>query len=236
MDQSMTRQPRASLETFSLLSHGDRINGFIYLASGDKPHPLVIFLHGSPGYERNGDLAQVVRRAGYNAIMMDYRGNWGSAGIYSHAHGLEDATALLQWLRTPATIAKYHLDPSRIAIVGHSFGGWLALMSAAHEPVTTCVAGFATLDVGWAGRLIAADPKLKEEYAQAFRDWADPAGGPIRAKPGDLVQELIDNAGTWDYVSQAPSLKGESLCRAIPLSRGNKSNPSKWLKAKATSL
>ncbi len=69
----------------------------------------------------------------------------------------------------------------------------------------------AALDVGWAGRLIAADPKLKEEYAQAFRDWADPAGGPIRAKPGDLVQELIDNAGTWDYVSQAPSLKDRSV-------------------------
>jgi uncharacterized protein len=41
-----------------ILSHGARINGLMYLAAGSGPHPIVIFLHGYPGNERNLDLAQ----------------------------------------------------------------------------------------------------------------------------------------------------------------------------------
>jgi hypothetical protein len=34
-------------------------------------------LHGFPGNERNFDVAQALRRAGYAALVFHYRGSWG---------------------------------------------------------------------------------------------------------------------------------------------------------------
>src|SRR6478735_9135007 len=117
--------PPASMEEIAISSDGARINGLIYLAAGAGVHPVVVFLHGYPGNERNLDLAQAVRRAGYHALYLDYRGMWGSGGTFSFANGLEDAATILAWVRTPEVAAKYHIDSRRIAVVGHSFGGWL---------------------------------------------------------------------------------------------------------------
>jgi len=41
-----------------LMSSGKRLNGIIYLAQGQGPHPTVLLLHGLPGNERNLDLTQ----------------------------------------------------------------------------------------------------------------------------------------------------------------------------------
>ena len=81
-DPAPALRPPASMEELAILSHSARINGLMYIAAGSGPHPIVIFLHGYPGNERNLDLAQAVRRAGYNAIFVDYRGVFGSGGTF----------------------------------------------------------------------------------------------------------------------------------------------------------
>ena len=65
--------PTQNLETV-MDSHGSRIMGVFLLASGTQPHPTVILLHGFPGYEQNIDLAQSLRRDGWNVLAMHYRG------------------------------------------------------------------------------------------------------------------------------------------------------------------
>ena len=67
-DPSPGIQPPASMQEVAIQSHGSRMNGIVYLAAGAGNHPLVIFFHGYPGNERNLDLAQAVRRAGYQAL------------------------------------------------------------------------------------------------------------------------------------------------------------------------
>src|ERR1051326_5127486 len=131
----------ASMDELAIQSHGARMNGLVYLAAGAGPHPVVVFLHGYPGNEKNLDLAQAVRRAGFDALYFDYRGMWGSGGTFSFAHGLEDAQTALAWVH--ANAAKYHFDTRHITIVGHSFGGWVALLTAPHEPPSTCVVAMA---------------------------------------------------------------------------------------------
>src|ERR1700722_20640859 len=151
-DPSAKLRPPASMDELHIQSHGARINGLIYRAAGSGPHPIVVFLHGTPGNERNLDLAQAVRRAGYHAVYFDYRGDFGSGGSYSYSHGLEDTAAILAWVHAPENIAKYQLDSTRIALVGHSDGGFFALMNVEHEPAGVCVAGLAASNTGWAGR------------------------------------------------------------------------------------
>ena len=94
-DPSPGMQPPASMEEVAIQSHGSRMNGIVYMAAGAGAHPLVIFFHGYPGNERNLDLAQAVRRAGYQALYVDFRGMWGSGGTFSFANGLEDARTIL---------------------------------------------------------------------------------------------------------------------------------------------
>jgi uncharacterized protein len=91
-------------------------------------------MHGFPGYEQNLDIAQALRRAGWNAMAVHYRGSWGVKGDFSFAHVLEDADAEVAFLRDPATVAKFHIDPQKIVLVGHSMGGFAVASAGAHDP------------------------------------------------------------------------------------------------------
>src|SRR4051812_26200803 len=70
-------------ETFQIPSHGAKLNALLYIADGPGPHPAVVLLHGFPGNERNLDLAQDIRRAGWDVLYFNYRGAWGSPGDFS---------------------------------------------------------------------------------------------------------------------------------------------------------
>ncbi len=114
-------------------SHGKLINGLLYSPSGAGPHPTLVLCHGLPGNEKNLDLAQAVRRAGWNTVTFNYRGSWGSPGVFRFAQTLEDADAVLAYLREPAISEKLGIDVRRIAILGHSMGGWVAAKTASHD-------------------------------------------------------------------------------------------------------
>ena len=68
----------ARMEVIHVPSGGVQINGVVYVASGERPHPAFVFFHGLPGNEKNLDLAQAVRRAGWTVVTVNYRGSWGS--------------------------------------------------------------------------------------------------------------------------------------------------------------
>ena len=159
--------PPASMDELAIPSHGARLNGFIYRAAGAGAHPTVLFLHGYPGNERNLDLAQAVRRAGYNALYIDYRGNWGSGGAFAPGNALEDVASTLAWARDPANATKYGIDPAQLSLVGHSFGGWLTLMTASRDPGLRCAVAMAAWNLGWAADRFASHP----DEEKSLRDY-----------------------------------------------------------------
>jgi pimeloyl-ACP methyl ester carboxylesterase len=203
--------PPAAMAEVRISSHGSRMNGLVYLAAGPGLHPVVLFLHGFPGNEKNLDLAQAVRRAGYHAVYFNYRGTWGSGGEFSFSHALEDVAAVLAWARAPETAAKYRFDTRRFALVGHSFGGWLAFMTAGIEPPSVCVAGLAAWNVGAAAQRFPAHPDERTAALDDFRVTADPDGGPVRASAQDLLDAMIAHATVWDYLGQAPVIGNRAI-------------------------
>ena len=110
--------------------------GILQRPHGDaeERHPLVLLCHGFPGNEQNRDLAAALRNAGACAAFFHYRGCWGSGGDYRLAHLPEDGMTMLQHILNNAE--KYHVDPERVYLVGHSMGGFCVMnMLAQGTPV-----------------------------------------------------------------------------------------------------
>jgi len=181
-------------------SHGVDMDATLYLAGGAGPHGTVLLLHGLPGYENNVDLAQSIRRAGWNVLLFHYRGSWGTAGMFSQLSAIEDTAEAVRFLRDPAIAAKYRGDPQRLVVVGHSMGGFLAGYEASHDSGIAAVAMIAAVNLG----KINADPKEREIRVKRWETQLHPIRG---ASAAELFAEAAGHAKDWDYVKWADALR-----------------------------
>jgi uncharacterized protein len=203
-DPPVDKAHPAAMESFQIPSHGQPMNAIAYLASGAGPHPVVIVLHGFPGNEKNLDIAQAIRRAGWNAIFFNYRGSWGTPGVFSFANAIEDTQAAITWLREPANAAKLHIDSKRIVLVGHSMGGFMAAYAGSHDPA---ILGMALLSAAnfhdWAG----GDLKPEQEAANRVRLVKSIADNDILPLAGctaeSLADEMLSHRNPWNFVDYA---------------------------------
>lgn len=136
-----------------------RMTGFILNANGKGPHPTFVLLHGLPGNEKNLDLAQSMRRAGFNILFFHYRGAWGSEGNYSFQSLHKDVLAAIKFLRNNAQ--EYRVDKSRISVIGHSFGGYAALRVGAEEKKLSCVVALSAANPATIARSKRADASFE---------------------------------------------------------------------------
>jgi acetyl esterase/lipase len=96
--------------------------------SGDRVvRPVVLWIHGGAlifGSRENIRTAQLQRYidAGYAVVSIDYR----LAPETKLPEILDDVTDAYAWVRTKGP-GLFQLDPDRIAVVGHSAGGYLTL-------------------------------------------------------------------------------------------------------------
>jgi diadenosine tetraphosphate (Ap4A) HIT family hydrolase/pimeloyl-ACP methyl ester carboxylesterase len=163
--ETADRDHPAAMAAFQLPSHGSNLNAVLYTASGAGPHPTMLLLHGFPGNEQSLDLAQAVRRAGWNVLTLHYRGSWGSGGTFSFAHAAEDAAAALAFLRTPAVAQLHGVDPARIVVAGHSMGGMMAARAAADDRGVIGAVLIDPWDIAGTGRAFA-DPQAKRAFVE----------------------------------------------------------------------
>jgi uncharacterized protein len=193
----------AAMTVLHIPSHGVLINGLVYSPAGKGPHPTLVICHGLPGNEKNLDLAQAVRRAGWNAVTFNYRGSWGSPGPFRFAQNLQDADAVLSYLRNPENALKLGVDPTRIAIAGHSMGGWVVAHTAAHDHA---LIGAILISMGDMG-LVGARPQ-----AQAVAIMADDMETLSDVTAESMVAELKAHAkefvvaGTAEGLARIPVL------------------------------
>jgi len=183
---------------------GLKVNGIVYVAAGAGPHPTLVLFHGLPGNERNLDLAQAVRRAGWNVVAINYRGSWGSPGAFSFAQNLEDARAALAFARDPANAGPLQIDTRRIAIAGHSMGGWVTAETLAVEPE---VLGGLTISAGDMGQL---GQLARQNRSQAVALMADNRES-LNATAEAMADEVAAHADAWTFATLAPKLKDRRL-------------------------
>jgi len=193
----------ASQLDFALPTKGVKINAVFFSAAGVGPHPTVLLLHGLPGNEQNLDLARAMQREGWNVLTLHYRGSWGSAGQYSFAHCLEDAAAALAWLRDPNTAAASGIDATKLVVIGHSLGGFVAAYTGAHDPDVMATGLISAANLG--GGMGALN------HAMAVKVIDDNIGTSagmhtLNASPDALADEVTRNAKDWDFVNWGDAL------------------------------
>lgn len=188
-------------------SDGAKLNGMMYLASGAGPHPTAILLHGFPGVERNLDVAQAIRRAGWNVLYFHYRGSWGSAGSYSQQHTVEDALVALEFLRSKGA-TDYRVDPEMIALIGHSMGGACAFAAAIQEPSIHYIASLAGVNWERWASLKQNDPTAFENLAATL----DANSAPLPGFNGrKFLDEVIENHERYDVKPNAEILAARKM-------------------------
>ncbi|HJQ18946.1 MAG TPA: alpha/beta fold hydrolase [Gemmatimonadaceae bacterium] len=186
------------MEVLHIPSGGVKINGVAYIAPGAGAHPTFVFFHGLPGNEKNLDLAQAVRRAGWNAITVNYRGSWGSPGEFRFANNLEDADAVLAFVEDSANARSLGIDPKRLVIAGHSMGGWVTVHTAAHHPELLGAILISAADMGHEG---SAYPR-----ADLVKFMADDMESLAGVTAEGMADEIITNGGQWTFDRAVPGL------------------------------
>jgi uncharacterized protein len=196
----------ASMDYVRIPSHGALLNGVLYTASGAGSHPGVVLLHGFPGNEQNLDLAQAMRREGFNVLTLHYRGSWGSPGDFSFTHAVEDADAAVGFMS--ANAAKYLTDPARIFVAGHSMGGWLAASATEHAPGVAGLVMISAWDIGAQGPHFRDPAFRKKQAAGDFGENVIPLSGTSAEA---LMLEAAANASKWEFVDYAGKLKSRPV-------------------------
>jgi len=203
-DPRPDKQFPPGLSVLTIPSNGSDMDAFLYLAAGSSPHGTVLLLHGLPGYEINEDLAQSIRRAGWNVLIFNYRGTWSSTGNFSQSSAIEDTAVVVSFLRDSANRSKYRIDPRRLVIIGHSFGGFLAGYVGSHDPDITAIGMISATNLG----RIHIDPKERDTRLKRWQTQLHPVHG---ATASDLFAEAERHAKEWDYVEWAGALRTRPL-------------------------
>jgi len=198
-------------------SHGVGMNALLFEASGKGPHRTVILTHGLPGNERNLDLAQAIRRAGWDVLTFTYRGAWGSPGDFSIGNAMEDTRAALDFARSPEG-AKYGIDGRHIVLAGHSMGGATAAMTAAGAEGLD---GLILIDAWNIAGGTSKGAVSRDEMIQAFDDFGNSLHG---ASPESVADEVIARRSEWDLRTAASRLTSFPILTVTAKYGGAKEN------------
>ena len=183
-------------------SHDVMLSGFMLGANGKGPHPTALLLHGFPGNEKNLDLAQSLRRAGYNVLFFHYRGAWGSQGDYTIAGQVDDVAAVLDYVRVNAIPLR--VDSQRLSIIGHSLGGFTAIRAASRNKEISCVVGLAAANLG-------GFANLSDEEKQGFSAYTDQLFMLNNFSGAIALAEIQENAEAFNLRNLAASFDGRSV-------------------------
>lgn len=144
--------------------------------------PAVIWLHGGPGGEHRREYAphlQYLVSRGYVALALNYRGSAGYGRKFLDAdnrrHGYEDVDDVIdaaEWLA-----GKDFVDPKKIAVVGRSYGGFLALAtmaSLARSPETFAAGVDLFGPSNWVSALTELPPEARVFLPALYAEMGDP--------------------------------------------------------------
>lgn len=172
----------------------------VHVPNGSGPFPAAILVHGG-GFDGGSKSTNVhplfepLANAGFAWFSIDYR-------LAPQAHfpqAIADVESAIKWVKAHAP--EYHVDVSKIALVGESAGGLLVNYAGTHETTATKVAAvvdfYGPVDYGKLAQLRRKHP---ERFNMATIDRHAANGGGIHF----FGAEQLDQAGLAKLYALAP--------------------------------
>jgi len=202
MDAPKDDEDRPSIEHITMQSEDQRMLGVLFKPSGKGPHPVAIILHGFPGHDRNLDIAHMLRRGGIASVIFHYRGAWGSQGTFTFDGMVKDVITAIDHLETISE--DLDLDMDDLTLIGHSMGGWAAMMAASIDERVRNVGYLAGFNLGLAGSFVSEDTGARKMVESKFRELSVPFN--VDSVEG-LIEEIIERSDEQNLL-----LKCSQLC------------------------
>ena len=192
---------------------GDLVHGWLVLPEGEGPFPTYLKVHGGPNWlylDTWWTDVQALLDHGYAVAMVNYRGSIGYGRRFrDHIIGnigfpeVEDVLAGLDDL-----VARGVAEPTRVAIGGWSWGGYITLLALGTHP-DRFAAGVAAVPVGdYMGSYDDSAPSL-QAYDRSL------IGGVVHDLP-DFVRERSPITYVGDVRAPVLVLVGEHDTRCTP--------------------
>jgi dienelactone hydrolase len=202
-----TKTVPASITELTIDSNGSRMPGHIYQAAGEGPHPTAIMLHGYPGNEKNLDVAQALRQAGWNTVFFHYRGAWGSEGEFSFLGAEQDVQVLINYLQHAETAKRLRINPRRISLVGHSMGGHMAVAGILGNSSVECAVAHDGANMGAKGKGLFSD----EQSTKLWSDYSDTLFMLNGWSGKKAIEEISKFGSQMDLVQHASNIKQRAV-------------------------
>jgi len=204
-------------------------------ASVENKTPALVWVHGGPGGQtRKGYSAKIqyLVNHGYVVLGVNYRGSSGYGKTFKAAdnrkHGREPLWDCVEAKRYLASLD--YVDPSKIGIIGASYGGYMVLAALAFQPEEFAVGVDLFGTSNWLRMLQSFPPYWQKSLGHYYRKVGDPrtdekmlkeisplfhahkivrpllvlqgANDPrvIRAESDDIVETVRRNGGIVEYV------------------------------------
>jgi len=162
-----------------------------------KNLPMVLFVHGGPwardywGYDSR---AQLFANRGYVCLQVNFRGSTGYGKAFVNAGDKEwagkmhdDLVDAVDW-----AIEKGYANPEKVAIYGHSYGGYAALVGATFTPDVFCCA----VDVCGVSNLVTDIKSIPPYWSTSLAMWHKRVGNP------DTEEEFLKSRSPLFKVDQ----------------------------------
>ncbi len=186
--------------------------------------PFVVLPHGGPSARDSAEfdfLAQFLASLGYGVLQPNYRGSSGYGESFRRAGDqqwagavLGDVSAGTRWL-----VDQGLADPDRVCVVGWSFGGYLALMSAVeYADQYRCVGAIAPVTsiphiIDYSRRFRGGRDEMARMFGIGWNDRARNARASPLNRVSDIATPVFMAYGTGDDV--VPPAQGYEMYQAM---------------------
>ncbi len=196
---------------FEFISSGSCVRGH-YFAAAIPAAPVLLYIPGWPGEPGDGfmDLYPLLAERGIHVFMFNPRGFAPSEGVQTQSNTLHDIALVIQWLKRADVQARFGIEPSRLALGGHSFGGGMSMAYAAQDASIRQVVSIAGPDLGELARQIQTNATFARRFRSGMMSSLSPQG-PVRFDYEAGVRELVDHPEVFGQKENAARLADRSI-------------------------
>lgn len=202
----------SQIQKVEISSDGINLNAYLYQAKGDELKPTIIWCHGNPGGKEEGksEFALRLNEKGLNVLRFNYRGLWGTEGVYTPGNCQKDLKNILDFIFESNYGSNLKIDTSRIIVAGYSHGSNVTIVSALHDKRIKEFICLGLADFSYLSKeFFNPNNEGMREFFQISKEYIWDSG--MAPNYEEYVLDMMFNNYKYNFVAQAEKLKDKRM-------------------------